>query len=709
MGSTNTPNQPRPPPLPRSRPAERSCVICHRRKVRCDKQSPCSQCSHGGFSCVYPQPGPVRRVRKTTITDVASRISDLERTVAAVSHKQGRENNNNNNHNNNHSRSILPSRPTLDSTAATSEHAIDGREGLRQTGDGQAPSHHASALPAVTKSSHSTQAPSRTHAGHHLGDSRCDRRSHDEGDEVLLRKGTSSMYINEVLFSRVLEQENDVRSALSTPGQSSHPPTPSPFNPMGLLSRKCYDQSITSHLPSKAAAIHLWRMYVERVDVCTKILHIPTDEVTIYTVIDNPDNATAEAIALCYAVFFAAVVALEPAEVTTLLGDDKYTSLNRLKLGVEQALAHSEFLESPTICLLQALSIYLGAVRVHNAGRGIWILNGLAIRAAESIGLHRDGERLNLSVFESEVRRRLWWHLVYRDERAAEDHGFKDACGATLRRGVAVPQNLEDADLYPEMTERPLPRAGWTRMTLSLASYEVAQACGRLLEAAPDNLDQRTALREQFFRESNETMEKILRLCNYVVPEQRMAIRISRLVLRKIDLVYRHRENMGKPGDLATEENLLEALACLEEVEDICADDLLRPFRWYARSWPQFHMMLYILWHLCVRPQGPHTERALAAVEEHFRHSREADTCAANESRWIVLTALKSKAVAIMNSASKNNKPREVVVPEHQNTGNAQWMPMGGDAVLNDMQGDLLDWRTLLEEFQLDATDYSMF
>lgn len=65
----------------------------------------------------------------------------------------------------------------------------------------------------MTKSSHSTQAPSRTHAGHHLGDSRCDRRSHDEGDEVLLRKGTSSMYINEVLFSRVLEQVSLCSSA----------------------------------------------------------------------------------------------------------------------------------------------------------------------------------------------------------------------------------------------------------------------------------------------------------------------------------------------------------------------------------------------------------------------------------------------------------------------------------------------------------------
>ena len=41
-----------------------SCVICARRKVRCDKLSPCSDCSRTQSECVYGAPVPSQRHRK---------------------------------------------------------------------------------------------------------------------------------------------------------------------------------------------------------------------------------------------------------------------------------------------------------------------------------------------------------------------------------------------------------------------------------------------------------------------------------------------------------------------------------------------------------------------------------------------------------------------------------------------------------------------
>lgn len=35
-------------------PKLRSCVVCRSRKVRCDKQSPCSNCRRAGIACVVP-------------------------------------------------------------------------------------------------------------------------------------------------------------------------------------------------------------------------------------------------------------------------------------------------------------------------------------------------------------------------------------------------------------------------------------------------------------------------------------------------------------------------------------------------------------------------------------------------------------------------------------------------------------------------------
>lgn len=142
MSSTSVPI-PSPPP---SRRAERSCVLCHRRKVRCDRKTPCSPCTRGSYSCTYPQVGrPVKRARKTTIIDIASRIQDLERTLVSVSQERSPSN---------------PPRPA-------SEPEPDS----------------------------SSSRPVRTV-----------HRPPPENDEILLRQGTSSRYFDEVLISRVIGQ-----------------------------------------------------------------------------------------------------------------------------------------------------------------------------------------------------------------------------------------------------------------------------------------------------------------------------------------------------------------------------------------------------------------------------------------------------------------------------------------------------------------------
>jgi hypothetical protein len=65
---------------------ERSCALCHRRKVRCDKKLPCSTCTRMGVLCCYPSANkPSARKEKATISDIASRLAQLERTIVAIS------------------------------------------------------------------------------------------------------------------------------------------------------------------------------------------------------------------------------------------------------------------------------------------------------------------------------------------------------------------------------------------------------------------------------------------------------------------------------------------------------------------------------------------------------------------------------------------------------------------------------------------------
>jgi hypothetical protein len=112
-------------------------------------------------------------------------------------------------------------------------------------------------------------------------------------------------------------------------------------------------------LPTKSSAIELWKNYVDNVEPCNKVLHRPTAEVLVYSAIDDPQSTSAEAMAVIFAVLFISTVILDSNSVHSITGEDKMASLRRFKFGLEQAFAKADFLQHPSVSLLQALSIYL--------------------------------------------------------------------------------------------------------------------------------------------------------------------------------------------------------------------------------------------------------------------------------------------------------------------------------------------------------------
>lgn len=141
---------------------ERSCATCRRRKVRCDKKCPCTPCTRGGHTCSYPPKEPrAPRVRKATINDVASRISRLEQTLTTI--------------------------PVRDTHAYPPPHLKDSPTSPRTVIAGP----HAAPL---STSPAGGQGTAQTVGSPH------------GGREILLEKGSSTQYFNEVLVSRVVGQ-----------------------------------------------------------------------------------------------------------------------------------------------------------------------------------------------------------------------------------------------------------------------------------------------------------------------------------------------------------------------------------------------------------------------------------------------------------------------------------------------------------------------
>ncbi|KAI6763924.1 hypothetical protein HG530_007713 [Fusarium avenaceum] len=657
---------------PRTQPTrriERSCAVCHRRKVRCNKTLPCSHCIRSGFECTYPPTGPiVRRAKKTTINDVASRISHMEKTIEAFKASQ-----------------VAASQPS-------------------------------ESVSSLTPTNTSIATPPTTFNGGELRESvprsNATERNRDEG--LLLNKGRFSHYVNEVLLSRVIQQEDDVRTALATP--RDEPPREanspaSPFNPMGLLSAKLSFASLSSFHPPRKIAIHLWKVFVDVVDPCTKVTHIPTSETIVYTVASDPSKATAENLGLCFAIFYASITALTPEEVFGVTGEDKKEVLHRYRVCLEQSLTHADFLDNPTLTLVQALAICSAAMRIHNTGRAVWIMNGITLRAAQSIGLHRDGSKLGLPPFESEIRRRVWWHFLERDSRGAEDYGLQNPSSSSVI-SVEQPRNLHDSDLFPGMKELPPSRPDWTRMTLPLCNTQVSRAWARLSQmiCSEDGIPSED-VRKQVFEDAMSKVEAILQRCNPVIPEQRMTIRISQLVLRKVDVVSRRQWQTLRQSDnqqsLATESDVVEAVELLEHANMMWQDDDMVPFRWIAQAFPQYHMMLYILRHLCVSPRGPSAARAFAAVEEHLENFKSCGSGPLSGLKWTVLTTLRDRAFLLMQRVEREGAGGQV------GQGNHLQMGMGSsDAgeIQDKIEGDfnMPDWNTILEEFPLEMEDFSL-
>ena len=63
-------------------PNPRSCITCRKRKVRCDKRHPCSNCTKADIECIFPGPGRApRRSRKPPDAELLARLRRLEGVV----------------------------------------------------------------------------------------------------------------------------------------------------------------------------------------------------------------------------------------------------------------------------------------------------------------------------------------------------------------------------------------------------------------------------------------------------------------------------------------------------------------------------------------------------------------------------------------------------------------------------------------------------
>lgn len=192
-------------------------------------------------------------------------------------------------------------------------------------------------------------------------------------------------------------------------------------------------------------------------------------------------------------------------------------------------------------------------------------------------------------------------------------------------------------------------------MTFPILVFVIAKAMHDLSSMGIAGVSSPTldsGVRERIISETKQRVGEFLEYCNPVVPRQRLIIHVGPFIMRKLDLISRHQwlalqSSSGARKPFAVADDFIEALETLERGLEIIEDELLKPYLWVMKAFPQYHVTLYVLWNLCVNPVGPEVDRAWHVIEATLASAMGDGIMQGLGSKGWVLQALLAKAKSL--------------------------------------------------------------
>ncbi|KAL4871613.1 hypothetical protein BDV12DRAFT_25112 [Aspergillus spectabilis] len=567
-------------------PALRSCVTCRRRKVRCNKRSPCSNCTKAGIECIFPSPGRApRRVKRPPAenTELLSRLRQLESIVEAAITNPNTQN--------------TPSPPQKRSDRSTDE--LPAR--LQDEGHAGCP---------ITSSSKQSPA-----------------LEHEFGRLVI--EDNRSRYVSNRFWASLGDQIEELQDILD-PSSSDDDDGPSPGSSSGYSTNHdgmvfnfySLAHSLRDFHPPPSKVPVLWSIYAENVKPLLPIVYGPAAQQLFIEAARAPDTLDKNNEALVLAMYFTAIVSMSTEHCLARLGEARDTLVSRYRFAVEQALSRANLMNTQSLTLMQAAVVFLNAVRCEDDTKFVWSMSALVLRLAQGLGLHRDGNNFGLKPFEAEMRRRLWWHVVLLDSRSSEDHGT-DVLVHDRMFDTRLPLNVNDSDISPDMIEPPKPRVGFTDMSFFLIRTDICYALRRVEYTCPTpsgagSGHTPTNCGHVIQTVNKHVEEQYLKYCDMSDPIQWISATVARLVLTKMWLVINHpitRSDHDSQISRESRESLFITSIEVTEFARLIKEDVnTKKWSWMFDAHMQWHAIAMVLSELCVRPLSPLTDRAWLAV-----------------------------------------------------------------------------------------------
>ncbi|KUJ24615.1 uncharacterized protein LY89DRAFT_605365 [Mollisia scopiformis] len=602
----------------------RSCVTCRRRKVKCDKQNPCSNCTKAGSPCVFPAPGRApRRPRqggKVVSEREAELLKRLRRLEGVVEELSGQ----------------------VEVEAVKHSPSSDNSSSVQKDNESENASNHKSNTVRVVgmdegSGNRRTWIARSWKLGAGPPKSAYGPEEVERGVGRLVLDEGKSRYVASPFWASISEEVDEIRDMLhyqEFDSDSDAPAAPSnvvtePDHQSFIMGYNSSDVDLKSLHPLPSQIPFYWQTFLENVQPLVKIMHTPTMNKVIKEVQNNLDSLSRSTEALMFSIYFATITSMNANEVMTNFGIRKETLLKQYRFGVEQALARAGFLNTNEIVTVQAFVLFLVCVRRHDDTRFVWSLTGLALRISQSLGLHRDGTKFRLSPFDTEMRRRLWWQVCILDTRASEDHG-SDPSILDYSFDTEYPSNINDDDLDPDATDPPQPRQGVSEMTFCLIRYEICNLTRKITYTPPGQTPCRLSGKiltiedkERLVREVADHLEKTyLQYCEDAGPLYWVAATVARLIIAKMSLIIYHPlTHPGKLNSLSQDIRDRLFMASIEIIEYsrvLESEASTKQWGWLFHTYIQWHAIAYILGELCIRPNSTIVERAWRIIDLVF-------------------------------------------------------------------------------------------
>ncbi|KAF5023476.1 hypothetical protein F66182_4476 [Fusarium sp. NRRL 66182] len=389
-----------------------SCGSCRQRKLKCDRDEPCSNCVARNVACVYasyPRGRVAAQRRDARNSDLNDRVQHLEQLLGSIV-------------------SQLPPQQQQLATSAISP-SIKSPESRYKTNQGSIHSASHSGSPQVK--------PGR-----------------------MMANPNETIYVSSSHWSAICHEVEHIREHLNEANESSDLGIADPAQsqvPM-LLGQNTVTpnlEQILADVPPKDIVDRLVARYFTTTEPGIKF------ENEYKRFWDDPQSVSTQWISLFFGVMATGTFwYLRSGDALPEELGAPMEVMETFQRRCTDCLILSRYSTAPGKYTLQALlfNIHGEFARRRDAHLGVWILTGILVRLAMRMGYHRDPDKYpRISPFEGEMRRRIWVVVEQLDTLTSCQLGLPSLIQES-QCDTRVPRNILDEDFGPESTQLPPPR-----------------------------------------------------------------------------------------------------------------------------------------------------------------------------------------------------------------------------------------------------------